>query len=269
MDRQTFDRFRQLVYAKSGIALGPGKEALVSTRIKRRLRALGIDSYETYLRRVTHDQTGEEIAQLVDAISTNVTSFFRERAHFEFLAKATTRWLGAGQRRFRVWSAACSTGEEPYSIAITMLEAAKVAKVDIDMKILATDISTRVLETCRQGTYQRERLDGVSPILRTCYFTPDRPQNPARYTVKDALSGMIVFRRLNLSAPPFPMHGPLDVIFCRNVMIYFDQEVRARLLQELRRLLRPGGYLMVGHAESLSGMIGDFKAVRPSTYIKP
>jgi chemotaxis protein methyltransferase CheR len=269
MDRQTFDRFRQLVYAKSGIALGPGKEALVSTRINRRLRALGIDDYEAYLRRVTHDQTGEEITQLVDAISTNVTSFFRERAHFEFLAKAMTRWLADGQRRFRVWSAACSTGEEPYSIAITMLEAAKGTKAGTDIKVLATDISTRVLETCRQGIYRQERLDAVPPTQRSCYFTPDQPHSPARYSVKDVLSRMVVFRRLNLSAPPFPMHGPLDVIFCRNVMIYFDQEVRARLLQELRRLLRPGGYLMVGHAESLTGMTGDFRAVRPSTYVKP
>jgi len=269
MDRQTFNRVRQLVYAKSGIALGPGKEALVSARVNRRLRVLGIDSYEAYLRRVTHDQTGEEVVQLVDAISTNVTSFFRERAHFEFLAQAMSRWLAAGQSRFRVWSAACSTGEEPYSMAVTMLEAVKGAKADIDIKILATDISTRVLETCRQGTYPQERVDAVPPILRTCYFTQDRSQNPASYTVKDALSKTIVFKRLNLSAPPFPMHGPLDVIFCRNVMIYFDQAVRAKLLVELRRLLRPGGYLMVGHAESLTGMMGDFKAVRPSTYMKP
>ncbi|HUW81812.1 MAG TPA: CheR family methyltransferase [Phycisphaerae bacterium] len=269
MDRRTFDRFRRLVYEKSGIALGPGKEALVSARVNRRLRALGIDNYETYLRRVTHDPSGEEIVQLLDAISTNVTGFFREPAHFEFLAQMMAEWLAAGQRRFRVWSAACSTGEEPYSIAITMLESAKSTKADIDIKILATDISTRVLETCRQGTYPRERLDAVPRVLRTCYFTQDHPQNPARYTVKDVLSGMIVFKRLNLSTPPFPMHGPLDVIFCRNVMIYFDQGVRARLLQELRRLLRPGGYLMVGHAESLTGMMGDFKAVRPSTYMKP
>ena len=269
MDRQTFDRFRQLVYAKSGIALGPGKEALVSARVNRRLRVLGIDSYEAYLHRVTRDQTGDEIVQFIDAISTNVTSFFRERAHFEFLDRAMTRWLGAGQRRFRVWSAACSTGEEPYSMGVTMLEAAKGAKTHIDIKVLATDISTRVLETCRHGTYPRERLDAVSPVLRTCYFTPDRSGNPASYTVKDALSNIIVFKRLNLSAPPFPMHGPLDVIFCRNVMIYFDQAVRAKLLDEFWRLLRPGGYLMVGHAESLTGMMGDFKAVRPSTYIKP
>jgi chemotaxis protein methyltransferase CheR len=205
---------------------------------------------------------------LVDAISTNVTGFFRERAHFEFLAKAMGRWLAAGQRRFRIWSAACSTGEEPYSIAITMLEAATRGRGGADMRILATDISTRVLETSRQGTYQQERLDAVSPILRKRYFTPDEPQNPAHYTVKDVLSRMVVFRRLNLSAPPFPMRGPLDVIFCRNVMIYFDRRVRERLLEELRRLLRPGGYLMVGHAESLTGMTGGFQAVRPSTYTK-
>ena len=267
MDRRTFDRFRRLVYEKSGIALSPGKEALVSARVNRRLRALGIDNYEAYLRRVTHDHSGEEIVQLLDAISTNVTSFFREPAHFEFLVQAMAKWQAAGQRRFRVWSAACSTGEEPYSIAITMLEAA-ARSADLDVKILATDISTRVLETCRQGSYQQERLDGVPPALRDHYFTQDRSQNPLRYAVKNLLSRMIVFKRLNLSAPPFPMRGPLDVIFCRNVMIYFDKAVRVRLLQELWRLLKPGGYLLVGHAESLTAMMGDFKAVRPSIYVK-
>ena len=267
MDRRTFDRFRRLVYEKSGIALGPGKEALVSARVDRRLRALGIDNYGTYLHRVTHDHSGEEIVQLLDAISTNVTSFFREPAHFEFLAQAMVEWQDAGQRRFRVWSAACSTGEEPYSIAITMLGAARSA--DLDVKILATDISTRVLETCRQGTYPQERLDGVPPALRDHYFTQDGSQNPPRYAVKDLLSRMIVFKRLNLSAPPFPMRGPLDVIFCRNVMIYFDRAVRVRLLQELWRLLKPGGYLLVGHAESLTAMMGEFDTVRPSIYVKP
>jgi len=266
MDRRTFDRFRQLVYEKSGIALGPGKEALVSARVSRRLRVLGIDSYEAYLRRLMHDQSGDEIAQLLDAISTNVTSFFREPSHFEFLARAMTEWLAAGQRRFRVWSAACSVGEEPYSMAITMLQAAQGS--DPDVKILATDISTRVLETCRRGTYQQERLNTVPRALRERYFTYDCSQNPPRYTVKNPLRKRIVFRRLNLSAPPFPMHGPLDAIFCRNVMIYFDKVVRARLLQELQRLLRPGGYLMVGHAETLTGMVTELKNVRPSIYVK-
>ena len=264
MDKQTFESFRSVVYEMSGITLGPQKEALVSARVGKRMRALQIPTHADYLEYVLKDQSGKEIVQLIDAISTNVTSFFREADHFDFLRNAIDKWRGAGQQRFRLWSAASSTGEEPYTIAMTMREAGS----GCDVKILATDISTRVLEHCRRAEYTGERVESVPRALRARYFTAFKQGDASMYRVSDELKRLIVFRRLNLSAPPFPMKGPLDVVFCRNVMIYFDNQVRTRLLNEVYRLLKPGGYLMVGHAESLTGMVSEFKTVKPSIYIK-
>ncbi len=242
------------------------KEALVCARIGKRMRSLGIHDYRTYLWYVMQDKSGEETIYLIDAISTNVTGFFREADHFDFLREAVSEWLAQGQRRFRFWSAACSTGEEPYSLAMTLLET--VNNPNIDIKILATDISTRALDKCRRGTYDEERMEPVPPALRESYFDRHRDEQGIYYTAKGALKNLIVFKRLNLSTPPFPMRGPLDAIFCRNVMIYFDDNVRINLLADMYRLLKPSGYLMVGHAESLTDIVSDFKAVKPSIYVK-
>lgn len=266
MDKTTFEKFRQVVYDRSGITLGTQKEALVSARVGKRMRALQIATHADYLKYVLEDESGQELVHLIDAISTNVTSFFREAEHFTFLTEVLTQWLGKGQQRFRLWSAACSTGEEPYTIAMTVAEA--LASSRNDTRILATDISTRVLEKSRMGDYAADKVETVPPPLRARYFEQHRDGDAKRYRVAESLKRMIVFKRLNLSTPPFPMHGPLDVVFCRNVMIYFDNQVRGRLLNEIYRLLKPGGYLMVGHAESLTGMMSDFKTVRPSIYVK-
>lgn len=266
MDKDTFNSFRDLVYKRSGISLSEGKEALVSARVAKRMRTLGIQEHREYLNYVVQDPTDNEIVHLLDSISTNVTSFFRESQHFDFVTQAMQQWLAQGQKRFRFWSAACSTGEEPYSLAMTLGEVATGRGLDI--KILATDISTRVLDRAVEGFYEPERIETVPAILRERYLTPHSDGRVAYYAIKDPLRAMITFKRLNLSTPPFPMQGPMDIIFCRNVMIYFDNRVRAGLLAEMYRLLKPGGYLMVGHAESLTGMVSDFKAVRPSVYIK-
>lgn len=261
MEQKIFDAFRSLVYEKSGITLNDGKKALVSARIGKRMRALGMDSHKEYLDCVKEDASGEELVQMLDAISTNVTSFYREAEHFDFLAERLKEWHAAGQKRFRIWSAASSSGEEPYTIAITLLEALPDEK---DTRILATDISTKVLAQCKEGVYRDDKLDPVSPQIKAKYF--DKVEDG--YRIKHNVKNKVLFKRLNLSKPPFPMNGPLDVIFCRNVMIYFDNEVRRRLLEEANRMLKPGGYLMVGHAESLTGMVSDFKTVKPSIYIK-
>ena len=266
MEATTFNKFRELIYEKSGITLGPGKEALVSARVGKRMRALDIAEYGDYLRFVTQDASGQELVQLLDAISTNVTSFFRESAHFDFLKELVLQWAAKGQRKFRFWSAASSTGEEPYSLAITLQEA--LGRKEFDIKILATDISTRVLEHCRTGEYSADRVQTVPPVLRDRYFDLVRGQQEVVYVVKPVLRQMISFSRINLSTPPFPMKGPFDVVFCRNVMIYFDNTVRSNLLNDIYRLLRPAGYLMVGHAESLTGMMSTFKTIRPSVYLK-
>lgn len=266
MDARTFNKFREIIYEKSGITLGPGKEALVSARVGKRMRTLKMNDHKEYLNRVIQDSTGEEIVQLLDVISTNVTSFFREDAHFHFITEQLHKWLANGQRRFRFWSAASSTGEEPYSLAITLSEA--FSGYTVDVKILATDISTRVLQKCREGCYGADKVKPVQKGLRERYFTRAQGEDGPLYTVKPILREMVVFQRLNLSTPPFPMKGPFDMVLCRNVMIYFDDTVRKNLLAEIHRLLKPGGNLIVGHAESLTGMLSKFHSVRPSVYVK-
>lgn len=267
LDIPTFNAFRELVYARSGIALADGKHALVSARLSKRVHALGLDGFEDYLHLVESDRKGDELVQLLDAISTNVTHFYRENDHFEFLKKLIANWLDKGQKKFRVWCAASSTGEEPYTIAMTLHGCFQGAG-DIDWKILATDISTRVLDIAARGEYSASRVRDIPPNLLGMHFDKRGYGDEAIYAAKSYLRDRIVYRRLNLSQPPFPLQGPLDLIMCRNVMIYFDNKVRARLLEDFHRLLKPGGYLIVGHSESLTGMISPFRNRLPSIYQK-
>ncbi len=266
MEKRMFDRLRAIIYENSGISLHDGKEALVSARLRKRMRVLGIHDYGEYVDRIFNDGDGAETVGLIDAISTNVTSFFREPVHFDFLGKVMSDWLKQGKSRFRFWSAACSSGEEAYSLAMTLLET--VGDRPVDMRILATDISTQAVAKGRAGTYDEQKMSPVPPHLKARYFERSKSRSGVAYTATEALRKPVLFRRLNLSAPPFPMNGPMDAIFCRNVLIYFDQRTRRALLEEARRLLKKGGYLMVGHAESLTGTISDLKPVRPSIYVK-
>ncbi len=266
LDSKIYHEFRTLVYDVSGINLGDGKEALVSSRIGKRMRILGMAEFKTYLSMVRADPAGEELVHLLDAISTNVTSFFREPAHFDLIRELFDGWLSAGQRRFRFWSAASSTGEEPYTLAMTLAEV--LCGRDVDLKILATDISSRVLETASLGEYSESKLSGIPPAFRGKYFNKIGDRGDFHFKIKDDLRKWVVFKRFNLSTPPFPMPGPLDLVLCRNVMIYFDNHVRQGLLSEIYRMLKPEGYLLVGHAESLNGIKTDFKVVRPSIYRK-
>jgi len=267
MDLRTFNEIRQLVYEQSGIALRPGKEAMVRARLAKRMRALGMEDHRAYLRHVRRDDSGEELTELLNAVATNVTTFFREKDHFEFLGQAMATWLGEGQKRFRFWSAACSSGEEPYSMAITLLEAAHMQPIDV--RLLATDISTKVLQAAREGIYGPERMQSVPRSLRQRYFTRQGRGEDARWEVSERLREVVVLKHLNLTEAPLPMRGPMDAVFCRNVMIYFDTEGRTRLVNEIHRLLRPGGYLFLGHAESLTGLSTRLRLVRASVYEKP
>ena len=266
MKPRTFDQFKDLVYRKSGITLGPQKVALVSARIAKRMRALGLDSHEAYFRFVIEDDATGELVHLLDSISTNVTSFFREPVHFEILGSLVRDWKVQSQPKFRIWCAASSTGEEPYTLAMTVLEA--LGGYHPDFRVLATDISTRVLETARKGVYGASKVEPVPrPVLQK-YFEKIENGPDSNYRVNDDIKRLVSFNRLNLSEPPFPMRGPFDVVFCRNVMIYFDTEVRRRLVLEICRLLKPGGYLMIGHSESLSGIASPVTLVQPAVYRK-
>lgn len=265
LDQKTFKQFADLIYQKAGIHLAEHKHSLVSARLGKRMRFLKINDFDEYYDFVQNESSQQELIELLDAISTNVTYFYREPKHFDMLESLLRDWAAQGQSRFRIWCAASSTGEEPYTIALTLAENLKSTR---DAKILATDISTSVLKTAQKGEYEAKKLDKISKRLVEKYFTRISDKEAKRYRVKDQIKELIRFSWLNLSTPPFPMRGPLDVIFCRNVMIYFDNDVRQRLLNEMYRLLKPGGLLMVGHAESLSGLMSSFKTVRPSVYRK-
>lgn len=270
MEKTVFDRLRTIVYENSGISLSDKKITLVSSRINKRLRLLNLPSYEDYLGFLKTDKTGEELVHFLDVISTNTTNFYREPVHFEILASLIEKCLNQGQKRFRIWCAAASSGEEPYTLAMTILESIKGARVD--SKILATDISTSVLAKAQAGVYEAEKLKNIPKRLLSRYFIKIKKKGGYHYLVGDKLRNLITYRRLNLSSPPFPMKGPFDVVFCRNVMIYFDNAVRKRLVDDIYRLLKPGGYLMIGHSESLkslTGIVPNFKSVQAAVYIKP
>lgn len=246
---------------------------MVQSRISKRMRALGLDQHTQYLKFVSEDSSGAEMVELLDAISTNTTHFFRENDHFVFVTKIVKEWLGQGTRRLRVWSAASSTGEEPYSLAMTLYEAmadhpAASGTFGPDFKILATDINTQVLAKCKEGTYSADKTDTIPTILRQKYFSPVMENGQKSFEAKKNLKDRIAFKRLNLSQPPFPMKGPLDFVMCRNVMIYFDNKVRERLIRDIYRLVKPGGYLLTGHAEGLVGIDTEFRRIGPSIYQK-
>ena len=260
-----FRRFCEIARERAGILIQEGKESFVAARVGKRLRELGIESEQDYLRHLEDDESGEEIVSFLDVISTNHTSFFREEKHFGVLAEEVQRSLAAGRRRLRIWCAACSTGEEPYSVAMTVLEEA--CGGPLDLRILATDLSTRALARARAGLYRAQEAAAIPRALRARYFQRrGRPPGEVTFSARPELREVILFKRLNLAAPPFPMKGPFDLVFCRNVMIYFDPEVRQRLIAEIERLLRPGGLLLIGLSESLCGIPSVLRRTGPSVY---
>jgi len=259
----------EFVHKTAGINLLEGKKELVRTRLGKRMRQLAMSDFRTYFQHVMKDDTGEEIIFLLDALATNLTSFFREDQHFVFMGKTLLPKLeekrrAKGSHRLRVWSAACSSGEEPYTIAMVILEKSPYFGLGGDCKILATDISTKVLNMAKQGLYGPERMKTVPPMLATKYF---KKTGDHMFQVSNQLRELIAFRRLNLMEP-LPFKNPLDLIFCRNVMIYFDKETISRLVAKYHQILSPGGYLFIGHSESLSGFTHDFKYVEPCIYMK-
>lgn len=258
-----YERIRALVHTEVGIELGPAKQSLVESRLGKRLRELGLTSYEAYLERLDADRDAnaesDELVLLLDAISTNVTSFFRERAGLDEIAARHARAVASGQRRLRYWSAASSSGQEAYSLAMLLAEATPTT--GLDLAILGTDISTRVLAMARRGRYPLAQLDSVPTTLHR-----HLRRDGELFEISPALRAQCVFNRLNLIKPPFPMKGPFDAVLCRNVMIYFDQPTRVQLIGEIHRLLKPGGLLVTGQAESLTGRIGGFRTVKPSMY---
>jgi chemotaxis protein methyltransferase CheR len=261
-----FDRVRQLLYRVSRIDLQPGKERLVEGRLNSHLRRLGLPDFDAYLHHVENDRSGAEVAMMVDSLTTNKTHFFREEAHFDYLRQQVLPETRPQGRPLRFWCAGCSTGEEPFSLAILLRQ--EFPEIDrLDVRILATDISDRVLETARQATYPLDRLQEVPPTLLRRYFAPLRNSPGELHQLSEQITGLVCFARLNLMGA-WPMKGPFDVIFCRNVMIYFDVPTRQELVRRFYSLLRPGGHLFIGHSESINGYPHQFRYVQPATYQK-
>jgi len=255
----------RLVYEKSGITLHAGKRALVTARLQKHVRASGFESFAQYLEHVHGDPTGDELTALLDAMATNHTHFFREPKHFTFL---TDQVLPAMAEKARTtglegWSAACSTGEEPYTILMSLLEAG-CSRV----RLLASDLSTKALATARSGVYRMERVADVPRPLLRAYFEKGLGAQAGLARVQARVRGLVDFRQMNLLEIA-SLDRQFDFIFCRNVMIYFDRAVQQRVVAMLQRHLVPGGYLFIAHSESLNGLGHGLRPVVPAVFRRP
>ena len=259
-----FSRIREMTYRYAGIELRHGKEQLVEARLARLLREDSLHSFDKYCDQVAADSTGHSLARMIDALTTNHTSFLREPDHFDFLR---TRILPETQGRPSVWSAACSSGEEPYTIACCLLSELRQKRPSPNFRLLATDISHRCLAAARLGRYPAERLHSLPPSWISSFFEPGSGEWRGWLQVRPEVRAAVDFRRHNLMDQP-PAGFRFDVIFCRNVMIYMDRRTQERTVRSLDGCLAPGGYLFIGHAESLSSIRHDLTYVQPSIYRK-
>ena len=263
-----YARLRELIYAEAGIHLGTERKTMLEMRIKRRLKILNLDSYGTYCDYLFgHSGLKNEITHLIDVVTTNKTDFFRESGHFDFLAEKALPELmeRIAGRQFLIWSAGCSTGEEPYTMAIVLSEYA-LTHPGFRFRILATDISNPVLAKAELGVYTDDIVAPVAPLLRRKYFMRSRAPGTAQQRVVPELRRLIEFRRLNFMDADYGVPEKADAIFCRNVIIYFDRATQERILQKLANCLLPGGYMFVGHAETLHDMNLPLTPVAPALY---
>src|SRR5579872_7450025 len=266
-----FRKFQSLIYEESGIWLGDHKHALLTGRLAKRLRLLGLESMQEYFQLVTHPDQQHERAVMIDCITTNQTHFFREPRHFEFLAQQVfPRWqhdasAGVRVQHLRVWSAGCSTGEEPYSLAMILLKHFPPEQ-GWELEVLASDICTRVLERARSAVYPLEKAKEIPPEFLRAYMLKGRGEQKGVMKVNPDLHRVVRFARVNLHADSYPILGSFDLIFCRNVLIYFDQESKTKVIGGILRHLSPSGLLFVGHSEHLGGIATGLKTVAPTIH---
>ena len=264
---QEFELFKDLIYQQVGIRLDAPKKTLLVSRLGKRLRELGLPSYQSYFDCVSGKGGEEELTKLLDLISTNKTDFFREPVHFDFLREVVLPQVEA-TKALKIWSSASSSGEEPYTIAMTLHDALPdISRWDI--KILASDISTRVLAKAAAGIYEEERISQLPKDVVRRFFLKGRGMQAGKFKVRPDVAQLVNFRRINLMDASFPIRSSLDVIFCRNVMIYFDRPTQAKLMEKFYRYLRPGGYLFIGHSESLQWIDHSFQSLQPTINQKP
>jgi len=261
-----FQALRSMVKEMTGINLAESKRELVYGRVSRRLRALGLSSFGSY-REVLESGDGSELVAFCNALTTNLTSFFRESHHFDYLRDqflVPRREAGRRGDRIRIWSSACSSGEEPYSIAMVVAETIPDWQ-RWDIKILATDLDSDILARAERGSYNADRVKGMDPKRMSRFFTEVRDSTEAAYQVVPELAKLITFKQINLMHD-LPMPGPLDVIFCRNVVIYFDKDTQRGLFSRISKLQRPGDLLMLGHSETLFKVSDDYSLIGKTIY---
>ncbi|MBC8018109.1 MAG: protein-glutamate O-methyltransferase [Verrucomicrobia bacterium] len=271
-DRE-FQRFSSLIYDSVGIKMPPAKKTMLEARLQKRLKALAIPSFEEYANYVfSQEGRAGELVHLIDVVTTNKTDFFREPAHFDFMVKTAIPSILHGRgdlsrEPLRIWSAGCSTGEEPYTLAMVLSEFADGCP-DFQVAITASDICTQVLQTAKTAIYPEERTDPIPLNLKKKYLLRSREKSSALVRISPRLRSLVSFRRINFMDDDFGIAEKMDIIFCRNVVIYFDKPTQQTLMRKFHRQLRPGGYLFIGHSETLSGLDVDFKAVASTVYRK-
>lgn len=263
MTQKDFDEIAALAMTHTGIVLGSHKINMVYARIARRLRVLGLTTFKSYLAYLNANFQAES-TEFINALTTNLTSFFRENHHFDYLrSEVFPKLKKQGNKRLRIWSSGCSIGQEAYSIAITLKQSS--FPNDWDMKILATDLDSNVIEKGAQGIYPADSITSLPDSIKQSYFKHSHDGKTIR--VKDALRDMVYFKRLNL-LEDWPVKGPFDIIFCRNVVIYFNKETQRTLFDRYANLLPIGGYLFIGHSESLNGISTRFESIGNTIYKK-
>jgi chemotaxis protein methyltransferase CheR len=268
----TFGRFARFVNNELGIKMPDSKVTMVQSRLMRRVRELGLGSVDQYAEYFFSSSNGEEREHLINAITTNKTDFFREPVHFDYLRKVVLHGLAGNWirgSRFKAWSAGCSSGEEPYTLAMVLAEYARQHQPGFDFAILATDVSTRVLEYARSGIYQEAQVLPVPVDLRRKYLSHSRNKAEPGTRVVAGLREKVSFHQLNFMDGDYGVKDMFDAIFFRNVMIYFDKATQEAVINKLCRNLSPGGYLFAGHSESLAGLDIPVKSVKTSIYRKP
>ncbi len=275
LSEKDFKFICQYVYESAGIVLNEGKREMVYRRITRIVRERNIDSFTTYCQ-ILRESPEAEKSYFINAITTNLTSFFRENHHFDYLLKNELPKLlkqnpgpnrRKGDKRLRIWSSAASTGEEPYSIAITLIEGMKAVLKQWDIKILATDIDSNVLEIAKKGIYENKRIEDIPANYKQKYFHKGKAGNASKVKVDQSLQNLITFKQLNL-LHEWPVKGPFDVIFCRNVIIYFDKRTQQDLFARYYEMLAPGGLLILGHSENLGAYQKYFENVGRTIFKK-
>lgn len=274
LSAQDFSRFSQLVHEVCGIRLPPHKQSMLEARLRKRLRHLDLDSFQEYSEYVFSPSGREkELVNLIDVVTTNKTDFFRESAHFDFLVDVALPRLihsyGVGiNKKLRVWSAGCSTGEEPYTLAMVLNEYAEKVP-GFQFSILATDISTQVLETGKRGIYNENKVaEAIPGELKRKYLLRSKDPEKSLVRIVPELRSKVSFRHLNFMQEDYGIREPIDIVFCRNVIIYFDRSTQEKLLSRLCHHLFPGRYVFMGHSETVNGMNLPLSQVAPAVYRK-